>query len=83
MYNKQIENKRNSIYRFGVKYVENQVCPACSNEIDKGGRLRMNKRVNCFLKCDRCKYTIKSTNSMMKNYIFLKRKQDKQNGHSS
>lgn len=44
----------------GTKYTEGSKCPACSSEVDKGGRLQFKKRKRPFLKCDRCKYTILS-----------------------
>jgi uncharacterized Zn finger protein len=49
-----------TIQRFGREFSEGNKCPACSGSRDKGGRLAAKKRVNVFLKCARCKYTIHS-----------------------
>lgn len=38
-------------------FFEDQACPACSSEIDKGGRMRLHRgKKTRWLKCDRCKY---------------------------
>jgi len=49
-----------SISLNGTRYYEEGKCPACSSEVDNGGRLKLQKRKRCFLKCDRCKYSILS-----------------------
>jgi tRNA(Ile2) C34 agmatinyltransferase TiaS len=44
----------------------NAVCPACSGSTDKGGRLEVKRRKNEYLKCKRCKYTIHSEKTVIK-----------------
>ena len=53
----------------GFWYSEGSKCPSCSSEKDRGGRFKLLKRVRPFLKCELCKYSIKSkktTNSQHK-----------------
>ena len=52
--------KFKSITLNGTRYTENSKCPSCSSEVDKGGRLELKKVKNYFLKCIKCKYTIRS-----------------------
>ena len=49
-----------SITLNGTTYNEDSKCPSCSSEVDKGGRLELKKIKNFFLKCNKCKYTIRS-----------------------
>lgn len=49
-----------SIELNGTSYHEGSKCPACSSERDKGGRLELKKRVQIFLKCNLCRYSILS-----------------------
>lgn len=64
--------------RYGVIYYTESKCPACSGEKDNGGRLKGYKRKFFYLKCDRCKYTIKSTNAIEKQEYQVKKYYDKQ-----
>ena len=61
----------------GTTYKEDSKCPSCSGERDTGGRLELKKRTNYFLKCIKCKYTVKSEKVINKQLSYLKKKQDK------
>lgn len=50
----------------GTNYYEGSKCPACSSEVDKGGRMKIKKRKRLFLKCDYCSYTILSKETVNK-----------------
>lgn len=77
--NKHREYKKTlSLYRYGVRYCEEQKCPACSSENDKGGRLKVVRRKNVFLKCDLCRYAIQSDRVVAQKERFIKRYLDKQ-----
>lgn len=39
-------------------YKEGQKCPACSSEVDKGGKLELHKKKNKYLKCNHCGYSM-------------------------
>lgn len=66
-----------TIDRYGSRYTEGGKCPACSNEIDTGGRLKRQKRKYFFLKCAKCKYTIHATVHYEKKVKYLKKQSDK------
>lgn len=55
----------------GTRYLEDSKCPSCSVDRDKGGRLKLHKRARHFLKCNLCKYSIKSeqTRNKQEKYI--------------
>lgn len=55
----------------GTRYYIDSKCPSCSSEIDKGGRLKLFKRTRHFLKCDLCKYSIKSEHSRNKQEKYI------------
>ena len=57
-----------NIERYGVKYQTGSKCPACSVERDQGGRLKLESRKYYYLRCDRCKYAVKSTGSYEKKH---------------
>ncbi len=65
------------VEKYGNVYYEEGKCPACSSEVDKGGRLQAHKRTNYYLKCERCKYTIHSTRSLEKKIAKAKKHFDK------
>jgi len=44
----------------GTRYNIDSKCPSCSSEADKGGRLEFKKIKNNFLKCNKCKYVIRT-----------------------
>lgn len=69
--------KFKGIYLNGTRYYEQDRCPSCSSERDTGGRLELKKRTNYFLKCAKCKYTVKSEKAINKQLSYLKKKQDK------
>lgn len=50
-----------SVERYGSTYQIGCKCPACSSEVDKGGRMEPKKFKYFFLQCDRCKYQIRGT----------------------
>jgi hypothetical protein len=60
----------------GVKYQEGSKCPACSSEVDKGGRLHFKQKKNWYLKCERCKYLIETerVRNKRENYLESRRK---------
>ncbi len=61
----------NGIELNGTRYLEDSKCPSCSSERDKGGRLKLHKRARHFLKCELCKYSIKSELSRKKQEIYI------------
>ena len=69
--------KEKTITLNGFKYQQDSKCPACSSEVDKGGRLQLKKRVNYFLTCNNCKYTIKSARAVNKQENYMQRRRDK------
>lgn len=73
-------NKKKTLYLNGIRYKEEDKCPACSSERDTGGRLQLHKRTNYFLKCRKCKYSVKSERTINQQLGYLKKKQDKQLG---
>ena len=64
----------------GTRYFEDSNCPSCSSEVDNGGRLELKKLKNFFLKCKKCKYSIKSERVINKQLSYLKKRRDKQVG---
>jgi len=44
----------------GTRYNKDSKCPSCSIERDSGGRLELKKIKNFFLKCNLCKYVIRT-----------------------
>jgi tRNA(Ile2) C34 agmatinyltransferase TiaS len=70
-------NKQIRVEKYGVVYLEHARCPACSSEVDKGGRLEAKRKKNIFLKCNRCKYTIHSTRALEKKEQKFKHYRDK------
>ena len=44
----------------GISYTVGSKCPSCSSERDAGGRMEMKKSRWNYLKCDKCRYTIKT-----------------------
>jgi Zn ribbon nucleic-acid-binding protein len=69
-----------SIYLNGTRYTQGSKCPCCSVEIDKGGRLALFKRKNYFLKCEKCKYTVKDERVREKQFSYLKRMDERRLG---
>lgn len=61
----------NGILLNGFRYNEGSKCPSCSIEKDKGGRLKLHKRARHFLKCELCKYSIKSEQTRNKQEKYL------------
>lgn len=49
-----------SIELNGMRYTDGSKCISCSSEVDNGGRFILKKQNNFFLKCNRCRYTIRS-----------------------
>lgn len=67
-----------TVERFGRIYKTGQRCPACSGERDQGGRLQTKRRKYFFLKCDRCKYIIRSTVDYVKKQERLDERKEEQ-----
>lgn len=44
----------------GTTYTQDSKCPSCSSEVDNGGKLELKKIKNYFLKCNKCKYVIRT-----------------------
>jgi len=53
-----------TIRRGNTEYKEEDKCPSCSSEVDKGGRMKAKKRTRWYLKCDKCKYTLVSEKTL-------------------
>jgi len=55
----------------GIRYNVDSKCPSCSSERDKGGRLELKKIKNFSLKCNFCKYVIrtKKVRDKQENYL--------------
>lgn len=66
-----------TIRKFGVTYTEEDKCPACSNEVDKGGRLKAKRRTRWFLKCDRCRYSVLSEKTVLQRETRTQKHHDK------
>lgn len=73
-------NKKKGVYINGSTYYEDDKCPACSGERDIGGRLCLRKRTNHYLVCRKCKYAVKGEQSILKQEIYLKKRNDKKLG---
>jgi len=58
-------------------YHEQQKCPACSSERDKGGRLIAKKKKNWYLSCSNCRYSITQSKVQDKNAVYQKKRRDK------
>lgn len=69
-----------TLSRFGITYSEGQRCPACSSEIDKGGRLVGLKRKREYLKCTRCRYSLLSEETIISREKRAKRQHDRDIG---
>jgi len=54
-----------TIRRGNTVYKEEDRCPCCSSEVDKGGRLKAKKRTRWYLKCDRCRYSLVSEKTIL------------------
>ena len=61
----------------GTRYYEGSKCLACSSEVDKGGRLELQKRTRIYLKCSKCKYSVLSKKTRNKQENFIKQREKK------
>lgn len=66
-----------TIHRWGKAFTEGGKCPACSGERDTGGKLQLRQRKNIYLKCNKCRYTIKTEKAALEQEKRLRRIRDK------
>lgn len=52
-------------------------CPACSSEIDKGGRLELRKRKNEYLVCGCCSYVVRTVKAQDEQTQLFKKRRDR------
>ena len=78
--NRTQEGKMHTLKRFGREFSEGGRCPACSGSRDTGGRLELKRRKNFFLKCKKCRYTLHSEKTIMRNIQRASAYHDKQIG---
>ena len=67
-----------TIRRGNTEYKEEDRCPACSSEIDKGGRLKAKKRARWYLKCSNCKYSMVSEKTIIQREMRVQKYHDKE-----